>query len=116
MQRFSNHLMGVDQGDVTMFADFEDGGPMWRGTGPRERRLRVVFSDRYRHPPTVHVSISLWDVDFKTSVRAEVTAENVTESDFEIVFRTWLDTRVARARVAWLSIGEMPHEDDFELY
>lgn len=108
--------MGVDQGDVLLFSDFEDGGPMWRGKGPRQRIVQIAFSERYRTPPAVHVSISLWDIDTDTPVRAEVTAENITETGFDLVFRTWSDSRVARARAAWLSIGELPHEDDWELY
>lgn len=116
MKRFNNHLVAIDQGDVVLFADFEHGGDMWTGTGPRERRLEVRFSEEFRSEPAVHVSISLWDVDTGSAVRAEVTAEAITAKGFEIVFRTWLDTRVARVRVAWMAIGELPHEDDWELY
>lgn len=116
MRRFSNHLIGIDQGDVGMFSDFEDGGDMWTGSGARERRRRVEFSTPFRSPPAVQTSVSLWDVDTANAVRAEVSAENITQQGFEIVFRTWLDTRVARIRVAWTAIGELPHEDDWELY
>ena len=35
---------------------------------------------------------------------------------FDIVFRTWNDTQVARIRVAWTAIGELPNEDDWALY
>ena len=66
--------------------------------------------------PMVHTSISLWDVDTKSPVRVEVTAENITPRGFDIVFRTWLDTRIARLRVAWMAIGELPHEDDWDVY
>jgi len=116
MKRISNHLVGIDQGDVVLFSDFEDGGDMWTGTGPRERRQAVRFGAAFRSEPTVQTSISLWDIDTKSPVRVEVTAENVTEQGFEIVFRTWLDTRVARVRVAWMAIGELPNEDDWDLY
>ncbi|MFK7752658.1 MAG: H-type lectin domain-containing protein [Sedimentitalea sp.] len=116
MKRFSNHLIGVDQGDVVMFSDFEDGGDMWTGTGPRERRRSVEFATPFRTPPAVQTSVSLWDVDTGSAVRAEVSSANITETSFEIVFRTWLDTRVARIRVAWMAIGELPHEDDWDLY
>ncbi len=116
MKRFSNHLVGIDQGDVVLFADFEDGGVMWTGTGPRERRQAVQFDESFRAAPVVHTSISLWDVDTNSPVRVEVTAENIAPEGFEIVFRTWLDTRVARVRVAWMAIGEVSHEDDWEIY
>lgn len=116
MKRFSNHLIGVAQGDVVLFSDFENGGEMWTGTGPRERRRAVVFDTAFKSEPAVHVSVSLWDVDTATTLRAEVVAEKVTREGFEIVFRTWSDTRIARIRVAWQAIGEVPHEDDWQLY
>lgn len=116
MKRFSNYLIGVDQGDVVLFSDFEDGGEMWIGTGPRERRKSVTFGTPYRSMPAVQVSISLWDIETTSAVRAEIHAENITLDGFEIVFRTWADSRVARIRVAWTSIGELPHEDDWDLY
>lgn len=89
---------------------------MWTGTGPRERRRKVRFGQTFRSEPAVHLSISLWDVDTGSAVRIEVTAELITPKGFEIVSRTWLDTRVARLRVAWMAIGELPHEDDWEIY
>ena len=116
MKRFDTHPVGVEQGDVVLFSDFEDGGEMWTGTGARERRRKVAFSEPFRSVPAVQTSVSLWDVDTKSAMRAEVKAENVTPAGFEIVFRTWLDTKVARVRVAWLAIGELPSEDDWDLY
>ena len=116
MKQFSNHLVAVDQGDVVMFTDFEDGGDMWTGTGARERRRNVGFSKAFHSPPIVHTSISLWDVDTKSPVRIEVTAQNVTTTGFDIVFRTWLDTRIARLRVSWMAIGEVENEDDWKIY
>ncbi len=116
MKRFSNHLIGIAQGDVVLFSDFEDGGAMWTGTGPRERRRSVVFGEPFKSEPAVHVGVSLWDVDTATTLRAEIVAEAVTREGFDIVFRTWSDTRVARIRVAWQAIGELPHEDDWQLY
>ena len=116
MKRFSNHLVGIDQGDVVLFSDFEDGGDMWAGHGPTGGRHAVRFGEAFRSVPAVHTSISLWDVDTKSPVRVEVTAEAIAPEGFEIVFRTWLDTRVARVRVAWMAIGALPYEDDWELY
>lgn len=113
MKKLRNHLIGVDQGDLPLFSDFEDGGEMWTGTGPRERRLNVSFSQEFREPPSVHVSLSLTDMDSGHHQRAEVIAENVGPQGFDAVFRTWGDTRVARVRVAWFAIGEVPHDDDW---
>lgn len=115
MKQFSNHLIGIDQGDLALFSDFEDGGEMWTGNGPRERRGKVGFSGTFRSPPAVQLSVSLWDVDTGSAVRAEILAEKITRTGFEVVFRTWMDTRVARLRVAWTAIGELPHEDDWDI-
>lgn len=116
MKQFSNHRIGIDQGDTVLFSDFENDGEMWTGTGPRTRRKKITFSDRFRSPPAVQVAVSLWDVDTETAMRAELTADKITNTGFEIVFRTWLDTRVARLRVAWTAFGELNHEDDWDIY
>lgn len=116
MKRLQTHTIGIDQGDNVLFSDYQDGGEMWTGQGPRERCKAISFSRAFRTPPAVHCSLSMWDVDHAHNVRADVTAEAVTETGFELVFRTWGDTRVARVRVGWIAIGEMPNEDDWELY
>lgn len=116
MKKLQNHLIGVDQGDVVLFSDFQDDGEMWTGTGPRQRRHAVAFREPYRIAPSVQTSVSLWDVDTSSAMRADVSAENITAKGFDIVFRTWGDSRMARVRVAWMSIGELRHEDDWQLY
>lgn len=116
MRRLDSHPLGIDQGDVVLFSDFEDDGEMWTGTGPRECRKHIKFSQSYRDAPIVQVSVSLWDVKSATAFRAEVVASNVTRQGFDIVFRTWADTRIARIRAAWTAFGALPHADDWELY
>ena len=113
MKKLENHLIGIDQGDLPLFSDFEDGGEMWTGKGPRERRRKVRFSEAFRAAPAVHASISLLDADSAAAIRTEVTVENITPKSCEIVFRTWMDTRIARIRVAWLAIGALQHDDDW---
>ncbi|MEP1353589.1 MAG: H-type lectin domain-containing protein [Tateyamaria sp.] len=116
MKRLENHLIGIDQGDVILFSDFENDGEMWTGRGPRERRRRIEFSEKYQTAPSVQVCISMWDVDTKTPLRADVSADAVSAEGFDLVFRTWGDTRVARVRVAWTSIGSLAETDDWNLY
>jgi len=116
MKRLENYLIGIDQGDIVLFSDFEDGGDMWTGRGPRERRRRVEFSEEYRKLPSVQVSISMWDVDTSRAFRADVSAEAIDGAGFDVVFRTWGDTRVARVRVAWLAIGELRQSDEWNIY
>ena len=115
MRSFSGWRGGVDQGDVEVFSDFENGGDMWTGTGRRERRAAVVFSGPFREVPVVHAGMSLWDFANDANMRAEVTAENVTTAGFDLVFRTWSDSRVARARLSWLAIGALAGDDDWDV-
>ena len=116
MKRISGHSVGVQQGEELLFSDYQNGGEMWTGTGPRERRTPVSFSSTFEATPTVQVSISLWDLDRSTNLRADIQAEQVTTEGFEIVFRTWGDTRIARIRATWTAIGPLPHEDAWQLY
>ena len=116
MRIYTNQPIGIDQGEETLFSDYEDGGDMWTGHGPRERRQTIHFAKAFRDAPTVHVSLSMWDIHHATNGRADVAAENITEQGFDAVFRTWEDTRVARARIRWMAIGAVAHEDDWELY
>lgn len=116
MQRLSSHMLGVDQGSIVLFSDFQDGGAMWTGQGPRELRRAVEFSEKFKSVPVVQVSLSMWDMDQKSNQRADISAEMVNDEGFVIVFRTWGDTRVARVRADWIAIGEVRSEDDWALY
>jgi hypothetical protein len=116
MRKYVGSLIGVDQGNDEIFSDFASGGAMWTGHGSRERRKPVRFSQAFRSVPTVQVSLSLWDMDQGANVRADISADNVTETGFDLVFRTWSDTRVARVRMSWMAIGEVASDDDWELY
>ncbi len=116
MKKYVGSLIGVDQGNEEVFSDFASGGEMWTGHGARERRLPVTFSEPFRAVPAVQVALSLWDMDQGANVRADIAADKVTERGFELVFRTWSDTRVARVRMNWIAIGEVASDDDWELY
>lgn len=116
MKRLRSSFVGVDSGDVVLFSDFEDGGEMWTGRGSRERRRHITFSEPFRAEPTVQMSLSLWDIDASAILRADLVSEAVTQSGFDMVFRTWGDTRVARIRIHWTAIGELLEDDDWQLY
>ena len=116
MQRLNSNQIGISQGSRMLFADYIDGGPMWTGTGPREHRFVVEFEEIYAAIPNVHVAMSMWDSDCQTNQRIEIAAENIHEGGFELVFRTWSDTRVARVRATWLAIGALHNDDDWDLY
>lgn len=89
---------------------------MWAGTGPREAKAKITFSERFRDAPAVHLSLSMWDMKGETNQRADLRAEAITDTGFDIVFRTWGDSRVARIRADWMAIGEISGEDDWDLY
>ncbi|QBX99686.1 hypothetical protein E2K80_02235 [Rhodophyticola sp. CCM32] len=115
MKRLRNHLIGVDQGSRILFSDFEDGGQMWTGEGPREARFRTDFSQSFKTLPVVHVSLTMWDMESNSNQRADLRAENISLSGFDIVFRTWGDSRVARVRASWMALGEIQGEDEWDV-
>ncbi len=88
---------------------------MWTGSGPREVRHQQAFKDAFLEPPAVMVGISMWDINHKTNSRVDISAENVTANGFEIVFRTWDDTRVARIRADWMAIGQLRDDDEWDV-
>jgi hypothetical protein len=116
MKRLSANTIGIQQGTRALFSDFADGGVMWTGSGPREIRKFVKFSEVFSDVPAVTVSISMWDMDQKTNLRADISTDRVTAEGFYLVFRTWGDTRVARIRADWTAIGSVKDEDVWELY
>lgn len=113
MLRISSHAVGIANGSLLLFSAFDDGGPMWTGDGPREERRPVRFEEPFLSPPRVMVGLSMWDIAGGTNQRADISAETVTESGFELVFRVWADTHVARVRADWLAIGPLRHEGDW---
>ena len=115
MRILGSHRIGIAQGTRLMFSDFADGGPMWAGTGPRESRHAVRFDQPFLEPPAMMVAISMWDLDRATNIRADLTAEAVTAAGFDLVFRTWADSRVARIRADWTAIGAVADEDHWDV-
>jgi len=49
------------------------------------------------------------------NIRTDLQRENITKTGFDIVFRTWGDTQVARCRVAWQSIGPVTADDVWDI-
>jgi hypothetical protein len=115
MLKLRTNEIGVQQGDQEVFSDFATGGEMWTGEGERERRLTVTFDEAYAQPPAVHVSMALVDLHSGPNFRTEVVPENIEKDRFDLVFRTWMDTRVARVRLSWLAIGPLANEDDWDV-
>ncbi|MGC9419308.1 MAG: H-type lectin domain-containing protein [Rhodovulum sp.] len=116
MKKLESRVLGIDQGSVVLFSDFDTDGVMWTGTGPREVRRAIRFSEAFRGVPAVTVGITMWDLDQKTNQRADIAAESVTPEGFDLVFRTWADTRVARTRADWMALGPARDPEEWDLY
>lgn len=116
MKRISSHVVGVDRGTTLLFSDFQHSGDMWTGSGPRSRSVDMAFETPFASPPQVLVTLDMWDMDNASNQRADISAEEVTRTGFRLVFRTWSDTRVARARASWIAIGELPDYEEWQLY
>jgi H-type lectin domain len=115
MKRLNAGLVGVEQGSLVLFSDFEDGGVMWTGDGPRRKRRKVRFSESFASPPSVQVALSMWDLDRETNPRADISAIEISETGFTILFQTWGDTRIARVRADWMAIGALPDDALWEV-
>lgn len=115
MKRLNSNAIGIDQGEVVLFSDFEHDGVMWTGTGPRQTRGFVTFSEAFAAPPAVRVALTMWDMSSQANARADISSEDVTLTGFAIVFRTWGDTRVARVRVGWQAIGPLADTEQWDL-
>ncbi len=114
MKRIYASTIGVDQGSEMLFSDFDTDGDMWTGDGERERRVSVSFSENFKNAPNVMVSLEMFDMDNQTNQRAEIIVENITCTGCEIVFKTWGDTKIARARAAWMAIGGVDADDNWD--
>lgn len=112
---FDRGLVAAARGSLTLFSDFEDEGPMWAGTGPREVRRRVDYGLTFIEAPVVHVGLSMWDVSNQANVRVQLTAEEVEDTGFTASFRTWSDSRLARVAISWLAVGMVRDPDQWSL-
>lgn len=113
MQHFNANSIGIDQGEELLFSDFEHDGPMWANEGPRLLTHEVRFSETFLKPPLVHVSMSMWDISNAATARMDIRAERITETGFDIAFRTWGDTKIARIRASWMALGAVAYEDNW---
>lgn len=116
MIKLSNHLVGIQQGSRVMFSDFENGGLMWTGKGPREARTPIVFREPFKTAPAILTGLAMFDMDEGSNQRADLTHGNVTVKGFDLIFRTWGDTRIARVRADWTAIGEVRGDDEWDMY
>lgn len=88
---------------------------MWTGTGPRESRHRQSFAESFAEPPLVQLGLSMWDIDHRAHSRVDLRAEAIDCTGFDLVFRTWGDSRIARARADWTAFGTLDDADDWQV-
>ena len=88
---------------------------MWSGSGSREVRVRQDFNECFVGIPNVIVGLSMWDIDHKANSRLDLQVENVSESGFDFVFRSWGDSKIARVRADWTAIGATRDEDSWDV-
>jgi hypothetical protein len=115
MRKIRASLLGVEQGEVVLFSDFDSGGPMWTGDGARQVRQIVTFEEPFLQEPMVRVWLTMWDISHTATSRVDIAAWDVTCDSFSIVFRTWGDTRVARVRAGWMALGPLADDDLWEV-
>ncbi len=115
MKKLRDHMIGIDQGEIVLFSDYEHNGSMWTGEGPRQARATIQFSEPFLEAPAVRVGFTMWDMSNGANARADITTEDVTETGFGILFRTWGDTKIARVRVGWQAIGQVRDEDEWDI-
>jgi H-type lectin domain-containing protein len=89
-----------------LFNHVDENGPMWAGDGDREVRVEVRFSAIFQRPPHISLGISGIDSSMAQNLRFSLVHEAVTTEGFEIVMKTWSDTKIARASVNWSAIGQ----------
>jgi hypothetical protein len=116
VKRIETSAVGILQGSRLLFSDFVNDGSMWTGHGDRESRFAVRFAEPFQAAPSVLVNIGLCDMDHHHNMRVDLSAENITTDGFDIVFRTWGDTRIARIRADWMAIGPTPASENWQLY
>lgn len=113
MKKFSGTGLVLQQGETVLFSDFEDDGPMWSGEGDRSARVQILFPNPFREAPAIHASIKMIDAAHWANQRYDLVVEAVDGFGFTLVFKTWGDSKIARASAAWTAFGEEEIGDDW---
>ncbi|MEM7531399.1 MAG: H-type lectin domain-containing protein [Chloroflexota bacterium] len=73
------------------------------GKGDRAYTETITFDQPFDREPAVWVSLSRVDIENTANQRIEVYSTNITQDGFDLVFKTWSDTRVAGASAMWIA-------------
>ena len=107
-QQVTSPLVGMQIITATgeLFNHVEKNGPMWYSDGDREVRVIVRFTQPFQRPPHIIIGITGMDSSKGQNLRFSLNADNISTQKFELVFKTWADTKIARANVNWTAIGQ----------
>lgn len=95
----------VISGSGELFNHVDGNLPMWAGDGDRMVDMYISFVQGFAMPPVVTVGVCGMDSDRDANLRFSVEAVQVQREGFRILFKTWGDTRIARASVSWQAFG-----------
>ena len=82
-----------------------EGWNLATGGGVREFSWPIPFELPFGTPPVVQVALSGFDLDQRDSARISVAPTNLTAEGFDLVVRTWEDSRVYGVEASWIAIG-----------
>ncbi len=72
---------------------------------PRSFTAHVNFDTPFGNVPIVHVGISGFDIDNRDTSRLSAHASAISPTGFDLVIKTWLNTRVYKVEISWLALG-----------
>jgi hypothetical protein len=65
----------------------------------------VQFADSFSSSPVVHLGITGFDMDQRSSARVTLKAEQITRHGFTASIATWAGSRVHALEFQWFAIG-----------
>lgn len=72
---------------------------------PRSFVQYIPFDSPFANVPLVHAGITGFDIDNRDTGRLSVGIEGISNSGFNIVVQTWMNTRVYKVEVSWFALG-----------
>ena len=74
-------------------------------TEDRVFRTRVHFDRPFGAIPVVHIGIAGFDISNHDAARIKASVARISQSGFEIVLSTWLNSQLWKVDVSWMAIG-----------
>ena len=88
---------------------------MWQPPEGTYDTIVDLIRDTYCDSDRIGILISTLEDAEGAATVALRQSEKLSEAGFDAVFRTWLDTRVARVRISWIAVGTVSSEDDWDV-